>query len=154
MVLMGSKINIKNYTSEQPAETSIKLLKEVIIKAGAIQISERYENQQITGFDFTIPMNNMALTFNMEAKVEQVYNFMLKSRTNTATEAVRVSLRKQAARTAWRNLWELTVLQLDMVKLDQAEQLQIMLPYLTFQGRTVYERLKENNYKGLLQITQ
>lgn len=148
------KIDIKNYTSEQPASTSIHLLKNVIIKAGATQITERYENQSISGFDFVIPVNNMQLTFNMEAKVEAVYEFMLKARQKSVTATQKVSIRKQAERTAWRNLWELTVLQMDMIKLEQMEHLQIMLPYLTFEGRTVYERLKADNHKGLLLLTQ
>jgi hypothetical protein len=153
---MGTKkVDIKNYSSEQPAEKSIKLLKDVIIQAGATQITERYYNQTISGFDFTIPVENMALTFNMEAKVEAVYQFMLKARgSSVSTPTQKANVLKQAERTAWRNLWELTVLQLDMVKLDQMEHLQIMLPYLTYQGKTVYERLKEKDYQGLLQLTQ
>jgi hypothetical protein len=149
-----AKIDIKNYSSEQPAEISIALLKAVIIKAGATQITERYTNQVVSGFDFTIPVENMALTFNMEANVDAVYRFMLKARTNSPTAAQKVSIMKQAQRTAWRNLWELTVLQMDMIKLDQFKHLQVMLPYLTYQGKTVYERLIAENYKGLLQLTQ
>lgn len=152
--MASKKVDIKNYTSEQPATTSINLLKAVIIKAGATQITERYENQSISGFDFVIPVQNMQLTFNMEAKVEKVYQFMLKARKTNTTAAQRINIRKQAERTAWRNLWELTVLQMDMIKLEQMEHLQIMLPYLTYEGRTVYERLKSDNYKGLLQLTQ
>lgn len=149
-----AKVDIKNYSSEQAASTSISLLKNVIIKAGATQITERYFNQSISGFDFVIPHNNMALTFNMEAKVEKVFQFMLKKRDNKPSALAKANILKQAERTAWRNLWELTVLQMDMIKLEQVEHLQIMLPYLTFEGKTVYQRLKENDYKGLLKLTQ
>jgi hypothetical protein len=144
------KINIKNYSSEVSASNSISMLENVLIKAGCEEIKKIYKDKMASGIFFVLPVANMKLTFNMEAKTDRVYEKMIATYTNYPNATQRAATLKQAERCAWKNLFELVQLQLDMISLDQVEVMQVLLPYLTDGSQTFYEKIKENNFKLLL----
>lgn len=147
---MAIKINIKNYSSEVPASRSISMLEDVLIKAGCTEIRKIVEEKMISGIFFILPVNGMTLTFNMEAKVNQVYKKMIDTYQKSPTSTQQAATLKQAERCAWKNLYELVQLQLDMISLDQVEIMQVLLPYLTDGSQTFYQKIKASNYKLLL----
>jgi hypothetical protein len=143
--------NIKNYTSETAASLSIQRIEDMIIGAGARQIAKSYDaNGQMTGLKFLLPVNNMQLTFDINAKAELVYKKMIGNYVKTPTAAQEEVVRKQAGRTAWKNMQELLQIQLDMVELDQVEMMQALFLSLTDGQETVYEKMKKTNFKALL----
>ncbi len=144
------KIDIKNYSSEIPASRSISMLEDVLIKAGCEEIRKIYADKMTIGIFFVLPVANMKLTFNMESKTMAVYSKMTATYQNSPNAAQRESTLKQAERCAWKNLYELVQLQLDMIFLDQVEVLQVLLPYLTDGSQTFYQKIKATNFKLLL----
>jgi len=132
------KINIKNYTSEVPASTSISRLEEVLIRAGCTEIRKLYEDKMTAGIFFILPVDNLKLTFKMEAKVDAIYRKMIATYQQTPNASQRQATMKQAERCAWKNLYELTQLQLDMIMLDQVDTMQVLLPYMTDGHETLY----------------
>jgi hypothetical protein len=60
-------------------------------------------------------------------------------------------LRAQAARTAWKLIQDWVELQMALIKMRQAEFLQVFLPYVWNGKKTFYTALKEQNFKLLPQ---
>lgn len=57
---------------------------------------------------------------------------------------------EQAERTAWKIVQDWVEVQMSMIQMQQAEILQVFLPYLFDGRRTYYQALKDSNYAGLL----
>lgn len=145
------KKNIKNYTSETPAKTSIQRIEEMIVSAGAVRISKGYTTDGIIlEINFILPVNNMSLTFNINPNVDLVQKKMLNNYINKPTLSQIIACRKQAERTAWKNQQELLQIQLDMVELNQVDMMQALFLSLTDGTETVYDKIKKNGYKALL----
>lgn len=145
------KKNLKNYTSETAASLSISRIEEMIIRAGAREISKTYDEWgKTTGIKFVLPINNMRLTFDIDAKVQKVYEKMIGNDERPLTKPQIESRLKQAERTAWKNMQELLQIQIDMVELDQVEMMQALFLALTDGKETVYEKLKKTQFKALL----
>jgi len=148
---MAVKKNIRNYTSEADPAQSIVSIEKMIIQCGAREISKTYDGfGNPTGVKFILPVNNMQMTFDMQANVELVYDYMLKQYDKTPTSVQREACRKQATRTAWKNLMELLQIQLDMVAVNQKEMMEALLTLLYDGRQTFYQRLKQTEFKGLL----
>lgn len=147
---MANKKNIKNYTSETPASTSINRIEEMIVAAGAQQVSKTYSDGEVTGLKFVLPVNNMLLTFLIDPRVDFVYKKMIAAYIKTPTSAQQDACYRQANRTAWKNQQELLQIQLDMVELDQVDMMQALFLSLTDGTETVYEKIKKTGYKALL----
>lgn len=147
---MASKKNIRNYTSETPAYLSISRIEDMIIEAGAQQISKTYTNGKLTGFKFVLPIDNMVLTFDINPQIDKVYKKMIGNYVKTPTQSQQEAVYRQAERTAWRNQQELLQIQIDMVEIDQVDMMQALFLSLTDGSETVYDKIKKNGYKALL----
>jgi hypothetical protein len=148
---MANKKNIINYTSETPSSNSIQRIEEMIISLGARQISKIYNGfGSLSGIKFVLPINNMMLTFDMDAKVDLVYEKMLKNYVKTPNSAQRASCKNQAEHTDWKNMQELLQIQLDMIELNQYETMQALFLSLSDGTETVFEKMKKSNFKALL----
>lgn len=139
-------MNIKNYTSEVPAEKSIQRIKNLLIDAHARDIIERYDNRVCVGIAFVIPMENRFLTFELPAKIDRVKKHLIKVKRMRESTA-----QMQAGRTAWKTLAEWVEIQITMIILDQADPLELFFPYLYDGTQTYYNRLKQNDFKQLTQ---
>lgn len=148
---MAQSKNLRNYTSEaDPAQSQLKI-EQIILSAGGRNITKLYDdNQNCTVIQFILPVNNMATIFNLDAKADKVYKFMYKQYERTPTSTQVLAIRKQASRTAWKNMLELLQIQLDMVAIDQMDLMQALLTILSDGTETFYERLKKTEFKGLL----
>jgi hypothetical protein len=60
------------------------------------------------------------------------------------------SLREQARRTAWKLAQEWLEIQLAMVAMQQAEIVQVLLPYAVRGDQTFFQAFKRAGYAGLL----
>ena len=143
-------MNLKNYTSVVPAMNSAAAIEALLVEAGAISISKWYEDKQLAGFLFQLPVNNLPMVFQLPAKVDLVAAAMLK-RARNPNAARRVSILAQAQRTAWRTLHEWVQIQVTMILLEQVEPLQVFLPYHYDEqaGTTFYDRVKSGTVKLL-----
>jgi hypothetical protein len=142
--------NIKNYTSETPAKSSIQKIEDMIVSAGAQQVGKAFSEGELTGLKFMLPINNMQLTFVIDPKVDRVFKKMIGRYKVKPTQSQINGVYKQAERTAWKNQAELLQIQLDMVELDQVDMMQALFLSLTDGKETVYEKIKQTGYKALL----
>lgn len=149
--------NIKNYTSTVPAITSQGRIEKCLIEAGATDISKKYEDGICIAITFRIMHKTqempigIPLFFKLPAKVDACFKVLWKEVIRPKPDTRKRTM-EQAERTAWKIISDWTEIQLAMIQLEQAEILQIFLPYAYDVGKdqTYYEQIKESGYKQLL----
>lgn len=143
---------IKNYTSTVPMSNSIARIEHRLAQAGATHIAKSYENEKPTGMIFQILHNNVPMSFKLPAKARRVYQYLRMQRKKPPTKSQDEALRLQSDRTAWKILSDWIDIQVSMIELDQAEAVEIFLPY-TYDGKsdkTLFEKLRDNNFQFML----
>lgn len=143
-------MNLKNYTSEVPASTSMARIEDLLVEAGATDISKKYKDGICNAITFRMEVDNIPLFFQLPANVEACYRVMY-SEIKRPREDTAKRIRDQAARTAWKIIHEWVEVQLSMIRLEQAQAIQIFLPYVYDQSRneTFFDRIAKNNFKQL-----
>jgi len=135
---------IKNYTSGVSPAKSIAAIEELLILAGAKQISKFYnDSMEIDGIIFQMPLKPGVMPiFKLPSKVKNVARIM-----NARTEAQK----RQAECTAWKLLHDWVSIQVSMIKLEQIESVEAFLPYVydTQEKRTLFESAKDGKIKLL-----
>lgn len=144
-------MNLKNYTSEVPAITSMGRIEKCLVEAGATDISKKYEDGVCRAIRFRMPVNNIPLFFELPAKVDACFK-VLWAEISRPRPDTRKKTEQQAERTAWKIVSDWVEVQMSMIRLEQAEALQVFLPYVwdPASEQTFYDKLKKANYKALL----
>jgi hypothetical protein len=145
-------LNLKNYTSEVPAITSMGKIERCLVEAGATDISKKYSDGVCNSITFRMMVNQVPLFFQLPAKVDACFKSLWGTMTPRGQQQADLKKWKsQAERTAWKIVSDWVEVQLSMIQLEQAEALQIFLPYVydPMTDETFYERLKGNNFKQL-----
>lgn len=143
-------MKLKNYTSNVAVEKSIFQIETMLVKAGATHIAKFYDNQRTAGFIFQIPIEDKNLTFKLPANPLAVKRIM-EGEVRRPRKGTMNKVWDQAERTAWRILADWVHLQVTMIQMEQAESIQIFLPYI-YDGKTdqtLFEKVKNNNFKLL-----
>ena len=146
-------MNLKNYTSSVPVINSIGKIEHRLAQSGATHIAKSYERERPVGMIFQIPVNNIPMTFKLPAKTDKVLDHMLKQRSRPPQASQREAIKMQADRTAWKILSDWVDIQVSLIQLDQAEAIEVFLPY-AYDGkndRTLFEKMRDNNFKLLAQ---
>jgi len=140
---------LKNYTSEVPVERTLIRIEAVLVKGGASGINKTYRDGELFSIGFTIPgaAKGSSMSVRMPARVDAVEKALTKGKYLAATAQGR--MKKQAARTAWKLMQDWIEVQLSLVELQQADMIQVFLPYLHDGQQTLYEQIKSGGYKAL-----
>jgi hypothetical protein len=142
------KIKLKNYTTDVPASKTIAEIQELLAKSGARGIAFEYDasgNIESLFFRLQIP-NGKDVTFKLPAKPDAVYEIMFAGRPGEYTYGE--SRRQKSLNIAWRIIKEWLEVQLSLIQLNQADAVEIFLPYMvTGENRTLYQDLKENQFR-------
>ena len=151
-------MSLKNYTSEVPASTSMAKIEKALVAAGATDISKKYKDSICIAVRFRImhktpesPQLGTPLFFELPARVDACYK-VLWQEIKRPLAGTQQKTRQQAERTAWKIISDWVEIQLAMIKLEQAEILQIFLPYVfdPKNEKTFFETIKSGGYKALL----
>jgi len=148
----STHMNLKNYTSEVPASTSLAKIERCLVEAGATDISKKYVDGICISITFRMMINLQPLFFQLPAKVDACFKVLWKE-VNKPLPTTRESKMKQAERTAWKIICDWVEIQLSMIQLEQAEALQVFLPYVynPVTEQTYYQQLKAGSFKELLE---
>jgi hypothetical protein len=144
-------MNLKNYTSGVPIDRSVSLIEHDLVRAGAQHIAKSYDEEgNLSGIIFQIAVNTIPVTFKLPSRWQSCFKVMFEEvrKPRPGTEE---RIREQAQRTAWKILSEWVAIQLSMIKLDQAEIIEVFLPYAydMEKQQTFFERVKGNGFKML-----
>jgi hypothetical protein len=144
-------MNLKNYTSEVPASTSLAKIEKYLVEAGASDISKSYDDKKVcSSIRFRIVVNQVPVFFQLSANIEACYK-VLKQKVKRPTATNYDKIKEQAERTAWKIISDWVEVQLSMIQLEQAKLLQVFLPYVfnPDTNQTFYDWVQEN--KNLLE---
>lgn len=143
-------MNLKNYTSEVPAGISMARIEKCLVQAGATDISKKYEDGVCQAITFRMMVNQSPIFFKLPAKVDACFEALWKEISRPRKDT-KQKTKEQAERTAWKICHDWVEVQLTMIKLEQAEALQVFLPYVynPQKDETFYERIKNGNLKLL-----
>jgi hypothetical protein len=140
---------LKNYTSSVPVAKTVSRIEEVIAKSGASGITKDYEAGHLTALCFHISLpNGKLVTIRLPANTEAVQQAMLKN-VKRQRAGTRAKIMEQAERTAWKLMQDWVEIQLSLIEMQQAEWLQVFLPYIWDGKQTLYTMLKEGQFKAL-----
>lgn len=141
---------MKNYTSETPASTSMNKIEKALVKAGARDIMKSFNaDGTCNTIAFILVLNAEVLKFQLPARLEAIYKKLYSGYTKP-TERSKQICKAQAERTAWKIIADWVEIQITLIELDQAEALQLFLPYMTDGKESFYDKWKANNYLQLL----
>lgn len=157
---------LKNYTSEVPVTASVARIRKVLIECGVSGITEQFGPQPgtIAAIIFHIEVGGQQCRIRLAPEVEKCRNALWKDYVGTdkleldGTMVARPSKKKkcrkdfdqQAARTAWRLVQEEVEIQMSKIQLGQADFRQAFLAQIWDGTQTVWQRLEERNFAGLL----
>jgi len=140
---------IKNYTSTVPVERTIMRIEVALIRGGAVGIMKNYAEGRLEAISFQIPRPGERLVaIRLPANIEAVFDVMRSSMRRPRKESLN-RLRQQAERTGWKLIQDWVEVQMAMVKMQQAELMQVFLPYAWDGQRTFFAALKGDGFKLL-----
>jgi hypothetical protein len=158
---------LKNYTSDVPVSQTISRIEQVLIKCGVTGITKDYGlNGKVVAITFRVDAPaGQPITIRLPADEQKALDALWldyvdgEELSRTGDEIIGWSSRKkkkkkdfaeQAARTAWKIVQDWVEVQMSMIQLNQADLIQVFLPYVYDGSRTYYQALQESNYAGLL----
>jgi hypothetical protein len=146
-------VNVKNYTSGVPAETSISRIEQKLAAVGASGIMKLYGlDKRVSALVFQMPHGNRSHSIKVPANVEACFQAMWKDyclRTSHPRQATKATLKDQASRTAWKLVQDWIDVQVSMIVMEQAEALEVFLPYVWDGRQTYFEAMKGHDFKAL-----
>lgn len=139
---------ILNYTTNISSSITLAEIQEMLAKAGAQAIMQEIENNIVSSLSFRMMLPNGAVFFKLPCNIQGVYKSLKASKSKNMRPKHRTV--EQAARTAWRIVKDWVEAQLAMIEAEQADTIELFLPFAqSSDGRTVYETLKQTEFKML-----
>ena len=142
---------IKNYTSTVPIERSINHIEFKLVIHGAKDIMKRYDSAgRLESICFIISVAGNNISFKLPARINSCCE-ILKAEIKRPRDGTFDKIEKQAERTAWKLVSDWVDIQISMIELQQAEFLEVFLPYAynPQNQQTFYEKIKESKFLAL-----
>jgi len=150
----GWDMKLKNYTSNVPESRTIARIEECLAEAGATGISKDYKEGRLLALTFRVSLpSGRSMSIRLPANSDGVFTAMMKGvkrpRSSTAGK-----IREQAGKTAWKLMQDWVEVQLSLIHMQQADFVQVFLPYVWDGKSTFYEQLKAKNFLALPQAKE
>ena len=141
---------IKNYTSGVPVSRTLERIEAALVRGGATGISKDYKAGLLEAVCFTTtnPGDGQRIAVRLPANSDGVYN-ALRQAVKKPRKGTLEKLRDQANRTAWKLMQDWVEIQMSLIAMQQADFLQVFLPYVWDGKRTFYTALKDGGFKLL-----
>lgn len=144
---------LKNYTSEIPAEQTISKIEMELAAIGATKISKTYQGIICRGISFEIYSGNAKMGYiqiNIPANLQAVRELL--GNTHAYRNKREDWLAAQAQRTGWKIVLDWVQAQCAMIRLQRVEALQVFLPYAYNHdtGQTLFEQIQDRESFKLL----
>jgi hypothetical protein len=162
-------VNIKNYTSDVPAGTTINRIQNLLIEAKVNGITMEYgPNSEIIALLFHVHLErqySIRLTANVDGVQDTLWHDYVGSDKLSADgqqlyyswgrkKKKRADFRQQAERTAWKLQQDWVQVQLSLLLLQKVDFLQVFMAYLWDGKQTFYNRIKDGGMLMLKEASQ
>ena len=136
---------ILNYTTRIAVEKTTGEMQRKLAQAGAEAVMTEYDAEQVLcALSFRMLCSGITVNFRLPAQIDRIY--VLLQRDNKVPRKLKT--REQAARVAWRIIKDWVEAQLAIVKAEQAEMVEVFLPYAQnpVTGKTLFEQLSNDQF--------
>ena len=142
-------VNLKNYTSTVPVERTIARIEQLLAEAGATDITKQYQGGKLASLSFRVDLPTgrdieVRLPANHQAVLAAMVKAVRRPRRGTLDR-----LRDQAIRTSWKLMQDWVQVQMSLIHMQQADLLQVFLPYVWDGKQTFYAALQGRNFLAL-----
>jgi hypothetical protein len=149
-------MNLKNYTSTVSALTTISYIEQFLADAGVTGITKEFDSKkQPSAVLFHVNQGEKNFTVKLPARVSDVHEYLWRDyiTSHSRPKKTKDDFLEQASRTAWKIQLDWVQVQISLIKLKQADVLQVFMAYIWDGEQTVYERIKGTGFKALPQST-
>lgn len=122
-----------NYTSQVPVSQSIMEIEDLLFKVGASNISKSATNGVVEALIFALPVGHDFQVFRLPINVPAVQRVLRETKSHHPKD------KHQAERVAWRILKDWVEMQIAMIQLEQAQPLEVFLPYVWNGKQTLFQ---------------
>jgi hypothetical protein len=139
---------ILNYSTSIAVEKTTAEIQGKLAKAGAQAVMTEYDHEQVLcALSFRMICSGTMISFRLPAQIDRIY--VLLQRDNKVPRKLKT--REQAARVAWRIIKDWIEAQLAIVEAEQAEMVEVFLPYAQnpMTGKTLFEQLSNDQFAML-----
>ena len=137
-------MEILNYTTKIKSEKTASEIQAILGKAGAQAVMSEFEGGDVSAISFRFEVNGQPISFRLPINKEGVLKAL---RRDCEPRYINP---EQACRTAWRIIKDWVEAQLALVDANQADIVEVFLPYAqNHDGRTIYEVLEQTGFNLL-----
>jgi len=141
--------NIKNYTTEIPAQRTIMEIQNMLIEASAVSIAMETEAGQIKALFFKLKLGEQEMPFKLSARPEKVYQTLYAGMRGNDNRHIVEARKQKALNIAWRIVKDWLEVQLSLIKIDMANPSEVFFPYLLVSAtETLYERAEREDFQN------
>lgn len=143
---------VENYTTTIDAARTAAEVQVLLAGHGASRIAIDYAAGQPVGLTFQAATRNGDQLFSLPIDVDAMHRLLKRESAAGRLKGLskeRAAEYEQARRVAWRVIKEWIAAQMTLVAADMASLDQVLLPYLTVQGRSLYEIYVEDSARAL-----
>lgn len=137
---------LKNYTSSVAPSLTIAKIESYLAECGVSGVSKKFEDGRCVAILFHVDLvEHGKFTIRLPARVEEVQQFLWEAylkETRRHRKTIR-DFKDQAERTAWRIQQDWVQVQMSMIKLKQADFLQVFMGFVWDGQTSYYERIAD-----------
>lgn len=149
-------MNLKNYTSNVPAHTTISYIEAYLSNCGVDRIAKEYSpNKQPCALFFRVSLGEKSYTIRLPSNIEAVQETLWREYCAAVTRPrkTKEDFADQAGRTAWKIQQDWVQVQMSLIKLKQVDVVQAFLAFIWDGSQTYYDYLKAGKFKALPETT-
>ena|SRR5277367_5332630 len=147
-------MNLKNYTSNVPAMTTIAYIESYLTGSGLVTgITKEIKSGRTVSLVFNTEQDGKMFTVRLPAQVEKVHEFLWHEYMSNSKRPrkTKEDFLEQAERCAWKIQQDWVQIQMSLIKLKQASILQVFMAYVWDGEQTFYEKLKGSVFRQIAQ---
>ncbi len=130
-----------NYTTKIDVEKTIGEIQKMLSLRGASQILTDYEEGYVKALSFRLTLGEQTISFKLPCD----WNPVLQLLKDDPKVPVKLCVREQAVRVAWRIVKDWVEAQMALVETNMAQMGEVFLPYAVMKGgQTLFEQMQEN----------
>lgn len=134
---------VKNFTSSVPVERTVAMIEKDLVSIGATSVQKDYRNGELHALFFSVRMEGIGnFKYRIPSSVANVEKFI--ADIPGYSRKPETWLKQQAARTAWRIVYDWVGVTCAMIKVGKVDAMQAFLAYIITNEKTnetVYSKL-------------